>query len=178
MEWSPANHSLTDFHTYPHQSPAVIVKFGHWECIPFMPLSSFAIVLLSFQGWTTLECLRYIPLPVTQFSYLENGDNNGTDSTELWQKAPNEVTCVNKAQGLAWSECVINIWGCGVVISSWVDVPRCWPHSGRRETASPSAPPLLPTRMGVPGNQPSALSCPSSHTSAPKRLRLIIELRG
>ena len=28
----------------------------------------------------------------------ENGDNNTTNSTELWQE-PNEVTCIHKAQG-------------------------------------------------------------------------------
>lgn len=39
-----------------------------------MALFSFAIFLLLFRGWDTLEYLRYVPLLLTQFSYLENGD--------------------------------------------------------------------------------------------------------
>ena len=39
-----------------------------------MAVFSFASFLLSFRGWATLECLRYISFLLTQFSYLENGD--------------------------------------------------------------------------------------------------------
>lgn len=59
----------------------------------------------------------------------------------------------------------------GLSVMSFPARERCpdsWPHFGFREAASPSTPSLWPTRRPVPENQPSAFSCPSSHTSAPR----------
>ena len=49
-----------------------------------MALFSFAIFLLLFRDWVTLECLHYIPLLLTLLSYLENR-NRAFLAAEWWR---------------------------------------------------------------------------------------------
>lgn len=62
---------------FSHRPPPILSccdKIGHEECIPSGPLCYLPFVVL-WLNWLSVYC---IPLPVTQFPYLENGDDNNT----------------------------------------------------------------------------------------------------